>query len=51
MDSISIVHIDAVIDVFQHENHTLRQFIRSRNHCMKSTRLLVQITVVLDVIQ
>lgn len=51
MDAVPIVHIDAVIDVFQHEDHALRQFIRSWNHRMKSTGLLVQIAVVLDVIQ
>ena len=51
MDAVPIVHIDAVIDVFQHEDHSLRQFIRSRNHRMKSTGLLVQITIVFDVIQ
>ena len=51
MDAVPIVHIDAVIDVFQHEDHALRQFIRSRNHRMKSTGLLVQIAVVFDVIQ
>ena len=51
MDAVPIVHIDAVIDVFQHEEHALRQFIRSRNHRMKSTGLLVQITIVFDVIQ
>ena len=48
MDTVAIIRIDAVIDVFQNEDHALRQFIRSRNHRMKSTGLLVQIAVVFD---
>ncbi len=51
MDTVAVIRIDAVIDVFQNKDHALRQFIRSRNHRMKSTGLLVQIAVVFDVIQ
>ena len=51
MDAVPVIHIDTVVDVFQHKDHTIRQFIRGRHHSMKSTRFFVHVSVPFYVVQ
>ena len=51
MDTVPVVHVDAVVDVLQYKDHALRQFIRGRHYSMKSSRLFIHIAVLFYVVQ